>query len=153
MPETSAFVFHHNFYQKPKIDLKSTEMSKETRQKILILQQNYDDIVHKHSSDIGLTHLEEMTTNTDLNLPPVTSKPYPLPLKHHKLMKEEIENLLEAGLIERSMNQYVAPIIVVPRRSKPGAPLAETKRLVIDNCNPNEQIHKVKLYKQNQKAV
>ena len=45
---------------------------------------------------------------------------------------EEIENLLEARLIDRSMIPYATPIIIVPRQSKPGAPLAETKKLVID---------------------
>ena len=57
-----------------------------------------------------------MKINTEPNLPSVASKPYPLPLKHHKFVKEEIENLLEAGLIERSMNPYGALIIVVPRK-------------------------------------
>ena len=46
----------------------------------------------------GLMHLEEIKINTDHNLPPAASKPYPLLLKHHKFVKEEIENLLEAGL-------------------------------------------------------
>ena len=52
------------------------------------------------------------------------SKPYPLHLKHHKFVNGEIENLLEAGVIERSMSSYAAPIIVVPRKSKPDTPLA-----------------------------
>ena len=71
------------------------------------------------------------------------SKPCPLPLKYHEFVKEEIENLLEAGLIERSMNPYAAPIIVVQRKSKQGALLAETKRLVIDYHELNKQIRKV----------
>ena len=132
MPEKSAFMFHHNVCPKPKIDLRDTEIPKETRQKLLTLQQNYDDIVSKHSTDIRLTNLEEMTINTDPNLAPVTSKPYPLPLKHQEFMKEEIKKLFKAGPIERSMSPYAATIIVVPRKSKPGVPLAETKRLVID---------------------
>ena len=66
-----------------------------------------------------------MTVDTDLNLPPVMSKPYPLHLKHDKFMKEENENLLQAGLIERSMSPYATPIIVVPRKSKEGVPLAD----------------------------
>ena len=60
-----------------------------------------------------------MTIDTDLNLPLIISKPYPLPLKHHNFVKEEIVNLLEAGLIERTMSPYAVPIIVVPRKSKP----------------------------------
>ena len=63
-----------------------------------------------------------MTIETDTELPPVASKPFPLPLKHHKFVKEEIENLLEAGLIERSVSHYAAPIIVFSRKkNKPDA--------------------------------
>ena len=59
------------------------------------------------------------------------------------MVKEEIKNLLEAGLIKRSMSPYATPIIVVPRKSKPVAPLAETERLVIDHWELNKQILKV----------
>ena len=55
------------------------------------------------------------------------SKLYPSPLKHHKFVKKEAENLLEAGLIKRSVSPYAAPILVVPRKSKPGTPLVENK--------------------------
>ena len=47
-----------------------------------------------------------MKIDTDPNLPPVASKPYPLPPNHHKFVKEEIANLLEAGLIKRSLSPY-----------------------------------------------
>ena len=60
---------HHNFYPKPKTDLKDTEISEEIKQKLQTPQQNYEDIISKHSSDIGLTSLEEMTIDTDSNLP------------------------------------------------------------------------------------
>ena len=57
-----------------------------------------------------------MTIETNPEAPSVVSKPYHLPLKHHKFIKEEIENLLEAGLIERSMCAYTTPIIIVLER-------------------------------------
>ena len=71
IPEKSAFIWSSIiiFFLKPKIDLKDTDISKETMQKLLTLQQNYDDIVSKHRSDIRLTHLEEMTTDIDPNFP------------------------------------------------------------------------------------
>ena len=78
-----------------------------------------------------MTYLEEMVIEPNPELPPVVTKPYPLPLKNHKFIMEEIENLLEAGLIKRSMGPYAMPVIVVPGKCKPGAPLAEMKRLVI----------------------
>ena len=119
MSENYTFMFHHNFYPKPKIYLEDAKISEEIWHKLHIWKQDYDDIVSKHSSDIRHTHLEKMIIETDPELPLIVSKPYLLPLKHHKFMKEEIENLLEASLIERSMSPYAAPITVVPRKSKP----------------------------------
>ena len=131
MPEKSASTFHHNSYPKPKVVLEHTTISDETKNKLQVLKQDYNDIVSQHSGDIGLTHLGEVIFKTDPKLLPVASKLYPLRLKHHKFIKQEIENQLEAGLIKRSMSPFVAPIIGVPRKSKPGTSLAETKRLVI----------------------
>ena len=59
-----------------------------------------------------------MTIETDLKLPSVVSKPYPLPLKHHTFMKEEIKTLLETGLFKRLMRLYAGSINVVPRKRK-----------------------------------
>ena len=63
-----------------------------------------------------------MTVESDPELSSIVSKLYHLPLKHplkhHTFVKEEIENLLEAGLIERSVSPFAAPIIVLPRKSK-----------------------------------
>ena len=52
-----------------------------------------------------------------------------LPLQHHKFIKEEIKDLLEARHTERSLSLYAASIIIVPRKSKPEIPLGETKML------------------------
>ena len=93
-----------------------------------------------------------MAINTDPNLHPVVNKPCPLPLKHHKFVKEEIKNLLEVGLIGRSLSPYAAHIIVVLGKNKPGAPLAETKRLVIDYFELNNQIPKVQTTQANSKG-
>ena len=82
------------------MDLDDAEITPKIKQKLTDLQQTYDNIISKHSSNIGLEHLEEMKIDTDPNLPPVASKPYPVPLKHHQFVKEEIKNLLEAWLIE-----------------------------------------------------
>ena len=136
-------MFHHNFYPKPKLDLKDADISKETRQKVLILQHNYDDIVSKHSSDIRLTHLEEMKIDTNPNVPPVASKPYPLPLKHHKFMKEEIKKFIRSRTNRKINESLCITHYRSPRKSKPVAPLAKTKRLVIDYHGLYKQIPKV----------
>ena len=70
MPEKSAFTFHHNFYQKPNVKLEDVIISDETKDKLQILKQNYNNIVNQHSSDIGLTHLENIVIKTNPELPP-----------------------------------------------------------------------------------
>ena len=42
MPEKSAFVFHCNFYPKPKVDLEDAEIKPKIKQKLTDLQQRYD---------------------------------------------------------------------------------------------------------------
>ena len=86
----------------------------------------------KSRSDIGLTHLGEMVLHTKPGSIPVASKLHMLPLKHHKFIKEELTNLLEAGLIEWSLRHYAAPIMVVPNKAQAGSSLTETKRLAIN---------------------
>ena len=53
-------------------------------------------------------------------------------LKNQEFLRQELKALLESGVIERSMSPYAAPIIIVNRKCKPGAPLKEQKQLVID---------------------
>ena len=100
LPKKSAFKFHHNFCSKPKVVLEDATISDKTQNRLLVLKQNYNDIVSQHHSDIGLTHLEEMTIEPDTEVTPVASKLSLLPMKHHKFVIEEMENLLEAGLIK-----------------------------------------------------
>ena len=75
------------------------------------------------SSDIALTHRKEMVLHTEPGSIPVVSKPYLLPLKHHKFIKEKLTNLLEAGLMEWSLSPYAVPIMVVPCKAPAGSPL------------------------------
>ena len=93
------------------------------------MKQNYNDIVSHHSSNIGLTHLEEMVIETDPELPPVVTKPYPLPLKLHKFVKDKIENLFKARLIKRSMSPYVTHVIVFPRKCKVRCTLSRNMKI------------------------
>ena len=47
--------------------------------------------------------------------PPIAKKPYSLALKHYDWVKEEIDKLLEAGVIRESHSSWSAPIVVVPK--------------------------------------
>ena len=55
-----------------------------------------------------------MSTDTG-DHPSTAKKPYTLAIKHHEWVKEEIDKLLEAGVIRESHSSWSAPIVVVPK--------------------------------------
>ena len=57
--------------------------------------------------------LIEMHIATRPDSTPVAAWPYPLALKYHDFLKQEIKNLLDAGIIHKSMSPWASPIIVV----------------------------------------
>ena len=84
-----------------------------------------------------------MVLPTEPEAAPVTSKSYDLPLKYHIFVKEELTNILEAGLIERYLSPYAAILIVVPSKVPPWSSLTKTKRLVIGYYELNKKLPQV----------
>ena len=91
----------------------------ETKEKFHELCDRYDQIISKGSADIGKTLLVEMDIDTG-DSPPIACRPYTLPLKHHDWVKKEIEILDRAGIIDKSISTWASPVIIVPKKSKPG---------------------------------
>ena len=143
--ENSAFLFCKDFYLKPRITLLDAELSPETQQQLETLLEELSDIMSKSSSDIGLTHIREMVLHTKSGSILVVSKTYSLLLKHHKFIKEELTNLLEARLIEWSLSPYDALIMVVSCKVPAGSSLMEMKQLVFDYQELNRQLPKVQM--------
>ena len=89
----------------------------------------FKDIFSTDSGDIGKTPLLEVEIDTG-DSPPITQKPYTLPLKHTKWVQRELEILEKAGVIVRSVSPWASPIIVVPKITAPGEP--PKQRLCVD---------------------
>ena len=68
--------------------------------------------------------------------PPVSSRPYTLPLKHYEWVQREIESLEHAGVITKSMSKWASPIVIVPKISAPREP--PKRRLCVDFRKVNE---------------
>ena len=76
------------------------------------LLRTFKDQFAKDETTIGTTPLTQMSIDTgDSN--PVSQKPYPITMKHYNWVKEEIDKLLETGVIRNSHSSWSAPIIVV----------------------------------------
>ena len=59
---------------------------------------------------------------TRLVAAPLIAQPYPLALKHHDFLKQEIKNLLHAGSIHKSMSPCASTIVVVIKHTPEGLP-------------------------------
>ena len=68
--------------------------------------------------------------------PPVSSRPYTLPLKHYEWVQREIKSLEHAGVITKSMSKWASPIVVAPKKSAPREP--PKRRLCVDFKKVNE---------------
>ena len=64
----SSFMFHKNFYPKPRITLSDAELSNESKQQLNDLLEEFSDIMSSNSTNIRVTHLEEMVLPTDQEL-------------------------------------------------------------------------------------
>ena len=93
----------------PKYQLDST-----TQQQLDNLLRTFKDQFAKDKMTIGTTPLTQMSIDTG-DSDPVSQKPYHIAMKHYNWVKEEIDKLLEAGVIRNSHSSWLAPIIVVPK--------------------------------------
>ena len=112
-----------------KVQLQDKDITTDIRQKFEELCDEYGEAFSKNNEDIGRTKLVKMDIDAG-NSPPVSSRPYTLPLKHYEWVQREIESLEWAGVITKSMSKWTSPIVVVPKKSAPGEP--PKRRLCVD---------------------
>ena len=94
----------------------------------------FKDQFARDEMTIGTTPLTQMSIDMR-DSDPVSQKPYPVAMKHYNWVKEEIDKLLEAGVIRNSHSSWSAPIIVVPKGDG-------GKRLIIDYRALNKVMRK-----------
>ena len=90
------------------------QLDSNIQQQLDNLLGNFKDQFAKDEMTIGTTLLTQMSIDTG-DSDPVSQKPYPIAMKHYNWVKEEIDKLLEAGVIRNNHSSWSAPIIVVPK--------------------------------------
>ena len=118
-----------------KVQLQDKDITTDIRQKFEELCEEYGEAFSKNNEDISGTKLVKMDIDTG-DSPPVSSRPYTLPLKHYEWVQKEIESLECAGVITKSMSKWASPIVIVPKKSAPWEP--PKRRLCIDFRKVNE---------------
>ena len=136
IPHDTAFICSPADVPGPcKVQLPDKTITTDIRQKFEELCEEYGEAFSKNNEDIGRTKLVRMDIDTG-DSPPVSSRPYTLPLKHYEWVQREIESLEYAGVITKSMSKWASPIVVVPKKLAPGEP--PKRRLCVDFRKLNE---------------
>ena len=112
-----------------KVQLQDKDITTDIRQKFEELCEQYGEAFSKSNEDISRTKLVKMNIDTG-DSPPVSSRPYTLPLKHYEWVQREIKPLEHAGVITKSMSKWASPIVIVPKKSAPREP--PKRRLCVD---------------------
>ena len=114
------------------------------------LQERLDDLVNKYrkvfstgTSDVGKSqgglrapHVIKLTSSD-----PVNVRNYRTPMKLRPVLQKLVQDLLDAGVIERcDKSDYNAPVLVIPKKSENGKTL---HRLVIDYRALNKVLENV----------
>ena len=104
-----------------------------------MLESRFGSIISRSSTDVGRTKLHTLDIKvTEGN--PVFVKQYTIPLKYQNFIDVETKRLEEAGLISRSLSNWSAPCIVVPKKQDPDNPREVQLRRVIDYRQLNKRI-------------
>ena len=136
IPHDTAFLCSPTDVPGPrKVQLQDKDITTDIRQKFEELCDEYGEAFSKNNEDIGRTKLVKIDIDTG-DSPPVSLRPYTLPLKHYEWVQREIESLELAGVITKSMSKWASPIVVVPKKSAPGEP--PKRRLCVDFRKVNE---------------
>ena len=124
-----------------RVELRDQDVPKETKQEFEKLKEDYPEVFSLNNQDIGHTQLVTMHVDTG-DSPPICQKPYTLPLKHYSWVQQEIEILEQAGIIKKSLSPWASPIVVVPKKSRPGEP--PRQRMCVDFRKINDLQPKVR---------
>ena len=102
----------HDYVHYRTPSLLDVPVDKQTRHGLERLLEENHDAFAEDERQIGTTPLIKMSIHTG-DHPPTARKPYTVALKLYNWVRDEIDKLLKAGVIQESHSDWSAPIVVV----------------------------------------
>ena len=126
--------------KRPEVTLENAKDADKWKTKVhSMLETKFASIVSKSSTDVGYTNLHTVDLQVSEGSP-VFVKQYTIPLKYRNYIDEETKRLEEAGLISRSLSNWSAPCMVVPKKQDTDKLNEVQLRMVIDYRQLNKRI-------------
>ena len=99
------------------LDLSSVKVPEDHRKEVINLIQRNKDIFAKNDFDLGQTDTVKMKIDTG-DHPPIRLRPYRTPLTSRPIVDKAIDDMLQAGVIERSNSEWSFPIVLVKKKDQ-----------------------------------
>ena len=103
-----------------------------------MLTSKFTGMISRSPVDFGRTNLIEMDLPT--TGPPVSTKPYTIPLRYKSFVDEEIKLLEDAGCISKSLSDLASPICIVKEKPDPSQPHKPQLSMCIDYRKVNQSL-------------
>ena len=100
----------------PHVDLSGADLSKSEKDQLWQLLLRYRKVFANDITELGSANTPEHVISVG-DAPPVRSMPYRIPPKRREIIRAEIEQLLENGIIEPSNSPWASPIILLFKKS------------------------------------
>ena len=121
------------------MQLQDTNVPSEIQHKLhTMLTSKFSGIISKSPADFGRTNLIEMDLTT--TGPPVSTKPYTIPLKYKSFIDDEIMLLEDASCISKSLSDWASPICIVKKKPDPSQPNKPQLCMCIDYRKVNQSL-------------
>ena len=87
----------------------------EYRESLLKVLASYRDVIALPEESLGLTHLTELSLKLMEGAKPIALVPYKIPHSKQDLLNNEIEKLLEQGLIKPTTSAWAFPVVLIAK--------------------------------------
>ena len=138
-PDSLSFQMHAHDSNKSPIQLHAANIPLEIKHKFnIMLNSKFTGIISMSPADFGRTNLIEMDLPT--TGPPISTKPYTIPVKYKSFIDEEIKLLEDAGCISKSLSDWASPICIVKKKPDPSQPHKPQLQMCIDYRKVNQSL-------------
>ena len=122
------------------VNLEDAKDADKWKSKVMnMLESKFASILSKSSTDVGWTNLHTVDIQVTEGSPFLV-KQYTIPLKYQSFIDDKTKRLEEAGLIFRSLSNWSAPCMVVPKKQDSDKPNEVQLRMGIDYRQLNKRI-------------
>ena len=138
-PNHSSFTRHAHDSNKPPLQLQDANSPLKIQCKLYtMLTSTFTGIISKSPTDFGRTNLIKM--NLPTTGPPLSTKPYTIPLKYKSFINDEIKLLEDAGCISKSLSDRPSLICIVKKKPDLSQPNKPQLHMCINYGNVNQSL-------------